>query len=98
MTDCEAFAEDSWKHIRIGSAELIFAKYCTRCLVTTVDPETGVKSPEALPLERLREFRKCRDEERPVYGNAPKFAVHFINIHEGVISVGDKVYLNTNAK
>nr|XP_039251914.1 mitochondrial amidoxime reducing component 2-like [Styela clava] len=93
LKGCSAFAEDNWKRIKIGSAEFVFAKHCTRCHVTTVNPETGIKDEDLNTLKTLSTFRMCKPEERPLYGIAPKFSVDFVNIKPGEISVGDKVYL-----
>jgi len=40
LKGCEAFAEDTWKRIRIGEVELAVVKRCARCVVTTIDKET----------------------------------------------------------
>jgi len=51
------FAEDEWKNISIGSTSFHGVKSCGRCVMTTVDQETGVKAgPE--PLKTLAEFRE----------------------------------------
>ena len=53
----DAFAEDHWRTIRIGSAVLAVEKPCERCVFTTVDPDSGVKSPLQEPLRTLAKFR-----------------------------------------
>lgn len=52
----EAFAEDSWKRIRIGDLCFDLVKPCARCVVITLDPKTGQKGIE--PLRTLSEFRQ----------------------------------------
>jgi uncharacterized protein YcbX len=52
----EAWAEDKWKGFRIGAVALRSLKPCARCVLITVDPLTGEKSPE--PLSTLSQFRK----------------------------------------
>jgi hypothetical protein len=37
------FAEDGWARIRIGDATFRVVKGCDRCVLTTLDPETGEK-------------------------------------------------------
>ncbi|RMG59741.1 MAG: MOSC domain-containing protein [Gammaproteobacteria bacterium] len=50
-------AEDEWRRIRIGDVELELVKPCSRCIVTTVDPETGERDPEREPLRTLMQYR-----------------------------------------
>ncbi|CAJ1074586.1 mitochondrial amidoxime-reducing component 1 [Xyrichtys novacula] len=53
VSDCEAFEEDSWEEIQIGSVRLQRVMSCGRCVFTTVDPETGIISRKE-PLETLK--------------------------------------------
>ena len=53
---CDAFAEDTWKRIRIGGVEMAVVKPCARCVVTTIDKQTLAQSKE--PLKTLNTFRK----------------------------------------
>ena len=46
----QAWQEESWRKLRIGSMELDLVKPCTRCILTTVDPNTGVADPDRVPL------------------------------------------------
>jgi uncharacterized protein YcbX len=50
----EALEEDNWDWIKIGQVVFRNIKPCTRCIFTTVDPETGVKSPSIEPLKTLK--------------------------------------------
>jgi uncharacterized protein YcbX len=50
------FAEDGWSRIRIGSATFRVAKGCDRCVLTTLDPETGEKQME--PITSLARHRR----------------------------------------
>ncbi|WP_449434018.1 MOSC domain-containing protein [Pseudomonas putida] len=54
----EAFAEDSWKRIRIGALEFRLLKPSVRCILTTLDPSTGERSPDREPLATLKTFRE----------------------------------------
>ena len=58
VNGCQAYAEDSWKKIKIGEVEFDAVKKCERCILTTVDPETGVKDINRQPLNTLAEYRK----------------------------------------
>jgi uncharacterized protein YcbX len=53
-----AFAEDGWKRIRIGSAEFRVVAPCSRCILTTLDPQTGERSADREPLMTLAKYRK----------------------------------------
>ncbi|XP_077974456.1 mitochondrial amidoxime reducing component 2-like [Styela clava] len=92
-TGCAPYAEDNWRRMRIGTAEFLFIRHCTRCLVTTVDPETGIRDPAQTALKTLRSYRLCKPEEREMCGNSPKLSVEFLAIKEGNVSVGDKIYV-----
>lgn len=51
------FAEDGWASLTIGGLRLVNAKPCGRCMVTTVDQQSGEKQPGREPLATLSEFR-----------------------------------------
>jgi hypothetical protein len=57
VKDTEPYAEDSWKKIIIGECEFHIVKPCSRCILTTVDPETGEFSGKE-PLRTLATYRK----------------------------------------
>ena len=52
----EAFAEDTWKKIRIGSSVFHAVKPCERCVITTIDQTTGEKTGKE-PLKTLASYR-----------------------------------------
>ncbi|PSS59154.1 MOSC domain-containing protein [Pseudomonas sp. BBP2017] len=54
----EAFAEDGWKRIRIGAVEFRVLKPCERCIMTTIDPQTGERSADREPLTTLKTYRQ----------------------------------------
>ena len=49
------FQEDEWDIVTIGNARFKITKPCARCVVTTVDQQTGHKSKE--PLATLAAYR-----------------------------------------
>jgi uncharacterized protein len=53
-----AYAEDGWKRVRLGAVEIDVVQPCTRCVLTTVDPVRGVKSPDQEPLRTLARIRR----------------------------------------
>jgi len=56
VTGSEAFEEDNWKRIRIGSTEFHVVKPCARCVMTTVDQAAGQKNGKE-PLKTLAAYR-----------------------------------------
>jgi hypothetical protein len=78
-----AWAEDEWLggRLRIGGPVFRAAKPCDRCLVTTVDQETGEKGRE--PLFALGRFRK--------FPGGLMFGVNLIPDGAGRVAVGDEV-------
>jgi uncharacterized protein YcbX len=78
---CEPYAEDSWSRIRIGEITFRVAKPCSRCVVTTIDPDTAEKGAE--PLKTLRGYRR-RDNK--VY-----FGQNLLHDGIGELRLGAKV-------
>ena len=76
----EAFAEDGWKRIRIGDVEFRVVKSCSRCILTTVDPQTGVRDEQREPLATLMTYRKQE--------NGTMFGQNLVNDGNGVLEVG----------
>ncbi|MGE4658455.1 MAG: MOSC N-terminal beta barrel domain-containing protein [Gammaproteobacteria bacterium] len=79
------FAEDEWKRIRIGEVEFDLGWACKRCVLTTIDPETGKKDPAREPLMTLKGFR--RGPEGVMFGQ------NLIPRHLGTLGVGDPIEL-----
>ncbi|PTS83516.1 MOSC domain-containing protein [Pseudomonas sp. HMWF032] len=74
------YAEDSWTRIRIGELEFRVVKGCSRCIMTTLDPQTGERSADREPLITLKTYRE-RDGE--VY-----FGQNLIACGEGPLTLG----------
>ncbi len=86
VTDCDAFAEDTWHTVQIGNVTLDIVKPCARCVTTTVDQATGTVPDTAEPLATLNTFRK--------HGNKVMFAQNAIHHAPGTIAVGDAVVIS----
>jgi uncharacterized protein YcbX len=78
-----AFVEDSWEKIKIGEVEFQVVKPCARCVLTTIDQQTGVQSKE--PLKTLASYRT---RENKVY-----FGQNMVALEPGIIRVGDQITL-----
>lgn len=61
VSDAVAFAEDNWKKIKIGNVVFYLVKPCDRCVITTIDQETGVSDGKE-PLKTLASFRQKRQK------------------------------------
>lgn len=86
----KAFEEDSWKFVKIGNSTIFKnVKPCTRCIFTTINPETGEKSANEEPLKTLKTYRK-----QPLCGDSPVMGIH-LGIREfgNGMKVGDSVYI-----
>ena len=76
------WAEDDWSLLRVGEARFRAVKPCGRCVLTTVDAETGVKGRE--PLATLATHRRR--------GSMIVFGTNLIPDSPGaVLRVGDEV-------
>jgi uncharacterized protein YcbX len=82
----DAYAEDNWHRLRIGEVEFEGVKACSRCVFTTIDPDTGIKDPAKEPLRTLSTYRR-RD------GKGVYFGQNLIPRTQGVIRIGDAVEL-----
>lgn len=56
VKNSEAFAEDNWKRIKIGEIVFHLVKPCARCVMTTINQETGVSDGKE-PLKTLSTYR-----------------------------------------
>ncbi|NMP31682.1 MOSC domain-containing protein [Thalassotalea sp. M1531] len=84
VSGCEPFAEDSWRHIRIGEVEFELTKPCSRCIFTTVDPITAEKHHQQEPLATLKSYRKVEKGD-------VMFGQNLIPLNKGQIKIGDKI-------
>lgn len=75
------YDEDSWSRLTLGSAEIACVKPCSRCVVTSVDPETGTSWTE--PLRTLAGYRRIDND---VY-----FGQNFVVSRAGSVRVGDRI-------
>ena len=53
VSDCNALEEDNWMYLKIRDIEFAFLKPCERCVLTTINPESGLKNGTE-PLTTLR--------------------------------------------
>lgn len=77
----EPFVEDSFTRVRLGNVTFRGAKRCDRCVVTTLDPDTGEGGRE--PLRTLASYR--------LWDSKVWFGMNLIHDALGELSVGDTV-------
>jgi uncharacterized protein YcbX len=85
-----ADAEYGWKRVEAGGAEFSIVKPCTRCVMTTIDQEKGVKTGKE-PLASLGRsyFLSARFGDAKVQGAI--FGENAIATRTGALAVGDAV-------
>lgn len=81
VSGSDSFEEDVWKGIRIGDIEFRGVKRCARCVMVTINPETGEKGTE--PLRTLATYRK---EENKIF-----FGQNLLAKTLGTVKEGDRV-------
>lgn len=54
--DLKPYEEDEWDWIKVGDVIMRNVSDCPRCLLTTIDPDTGEKRADGEPLKTLRKF------------------------------------------
>ncbi|XP_031436493.1 mitochondrial amidoxime-reducing component 1 [Clupea harengus] len=91
VSDCEAFGEDSWDELQIGSVRIKRVMACGRCIFTTVDPETGIINRKE-PLDTLKSYRQCDPSQKKIYKTSPLFGQYYIVKQTGILHVGEPIY------
>uniref|UniRef100_A0A1B6EZT9 MOSC domain-containing protein n=1 Tax=Cuerna arida TaxID=1464854 RepID=A0A1B6EZT9_9HEMI len=94
-----AYSEDGWDWIKIGDNVFRGFKYCTRCVVTTINPDTAEKDPKFEPLMTLRKYRQIPEADiRKLENNSPVMGL-YAGLHQmgsGVVRIGDPIYVNAD--
>jgi uncharacterized protein len=98
----EPFEEDQWSTIRIGETIFRVVKPCARCVITTVDQNTGEFNGKE-PLRTLASYRKAKDVFPKSYeslGHDPMevlFGENLIPKNPGsTLRIGDRVTVIEN--
>lgn len=82
-----ALDEDNWEEVRFGDkVQMRCLDACTRCVLTTVDPNTGVKNEDGEPLKTLKRIRSIHPYNEPCFG------INLAPDSLGLVKVGDPVY------
>lgn len=83
------FEEDEWHEFTVGNIGFFGVKPCSRCVMTTIDPQTGKKKGKE-PLLTLNRYRKA--------GNKILFGQNVLISQLGTISVGDAIEIVSRQK
>jgi hypothetical protein len=81
VTGAAPYAEDGWRSLRVGGLEFRVAKPCSRCVIPSIDPRTGISEPRV-----SRVLAACRRIDGAVY-----FGQNLLSPRSGTIRVGDPV-------
>ena len=81
FSEGEAFQEDDWNLIQIGTCQFEVTKPCARCVITTVDQSTAIAGKE--PLRTLATYRATN--KKVLFGQ------NLIALTTGTLKVGDLV-------
>lgn len=89
FTNGGPFEEDAWHEFTVGHVRFFGVKPCARCIMTTIDQETGEKNGKE-PLLTLNKYRKV--------GNKILFGQNVLISQLGTVSVGDDVKILSRKK
>lgn len=81
FTGGKPFEEDDWKQIKIGVQVFKITKPCARCIITTINLETGKREKE--PLFTLSKFRNKNGKIM--------FGQNMLTLGKGTIQIGDEI-------
>lgn len=81
ISQCESYAEDSWREISINNINFRLPKPCSRCSVPAIDTQTAQINKE--PLTTLNRLRK--------WNNRVYFGQNALHDNTGPLSIGNYV-------
>ncbi|TKC09862.1 MOSC domain-containing protein [Pedobacter polaris] len=84
FTGGDAHLEDEFTEFSIGEVQFYSAKPCTRCVMITVDQQTGEKSQE--PLKTLSTYRN--------FGQKILFGQNIMHTNLGLLRIGDELKIS----
>jgi len=84
VTGADAWREDHWRRIRIGTVTLRLPKPCSRCIITTQDPMSGSREHGNEPLSTLLRIGRMGK-------GGVMFGQNAIPENSGTITTGDRI-------
>ena len=89
FTGGQAFEEEEWHEFKVENLRFFGVKPCARCVMTTIDPQTGEQKGKE-PLLTLNKYRKA--------GNKILFGQNVLISQTGSVSVGDNIEVISRKK
>ena len=86
ISGCDPYAEDALGHFKVNQIDFYAVKPCSRCVITTVNPNTGEKESRE-PLKTLAQFRKKNN--KVFFGQNLLHKLSYIS--DNRLKVGDKL-------
>lgn len=78
FTGGKPYEEDAWRNFSVGKNKFMGVKPCSRCVLTTINQQTGEQGKE--PLATLATYR---NKESKIYFGQNVLAIDYDEIHEG---------------
>lgn len=85
----EPYVEDQFRYYYIDNVIFRKVKDCERCLLTTVDPDTGVKDKAQEPISVMKSYRQPKD---PRQRSSPLFGINTAIDRLGPVAIGSSVF------
>ncbi len=92
LTGSAPFAEDAWQQLRIGNLDIKVLDACSRCILTTVDPDTSIRHPDRQPMKALMEHHS-NQKGQPLFGM--NVVAQLADTDYATLKVGDSVEVIT---
>ena len=86
ISGCEAHAEDDWQKVEIAGNTLSLPKPCSRCVIPSIDPLTGLKQDQVIKV--LSGYRRRAGK---IYFGQNALIEQTTEQRESILSVGDSV-------
>jgi len=82
------YGEDYWREIQIGDkVKLRWFRSCLRCLLPTINQETGIRDATQEPWKTLQTYRRKPN----LYDVKAQFGIYLALSEDGIIRVGDRI-------
>ncbi len=86
LSGCKPYEEDRLGHFKINQIDFYGVKPCSRCVITTINPQTGEKESRE-PLQTLAKFRK--KDNKVFFGQNLLHKLTFVS--DNRLNIGDKL-------
>lgn len=87
VKNCDAFAEETWKQVRLGGILMSVTQRCSRCVLPNTHPFTGIRDNSLSVSKALKKFRTGK--HLGVEGNEEEQEATFWGVHLDNHNLGD---------